>query len=625
MSKLGDLLRAGATTGPKPASPELPAQTAKAVTPSAAPATHRPPPKVGTHEWYAGRASYGVPHSAELERIAALPRRKAFSDHTPEELEAMVVEETARYARPGGTMRLKPVQAFALRELRTVGGLLGTIEVGGGKTLISLLAPTALGAKRPLLLVKADLRAKLWDVDYPRLVKHWRIPHLKGHPITYADQDVTLEVASYEELSTDRGVELFDRLRPDVVAADEAHTLAPVGFSTRSKRWHVAAKKYRPKFVPLTGTLLTRSVKQGSKLGFYALGNGSPYPTSYEVLEQFSLALDHEEDEACDPGALRQLARDDDEPIKTAFARRVVETPGVVATRETALSGIGLNFCTRPLKLDTDVSRQLDVLRQSWVTPGEEELSDDLAFSRAARQLAAGFYYVRTWPQTASTQTQRAWLSARKAWAKEVRNFLQHRSRKGVDSEARYEAAVTRGEIPSTTFEDWAAIREVVMPGRKAVWISDFLVADAVRFGCDKPSIIWYSHDAVGRRIAEIGNFPLYEGGEKASAAILHESGSRTIVASQLAHGTGKDLTAFSRQLITTPSSSGKTWEQLLGRTQREGQRAETVYVYVYVHTSELLGAVSRAIKNARWMSEINNGADQRILKATFEFDVPEV
>lgn len=616
MSALGDRLRELAAARATP-NPGTQAKTANAAAPSP------PPPKVGTHEWFRDRGAYAVPHSPELQRIVDLPRRRPFADYGPGELDELVEFQTQKYRRPGGTMRLKPVQAFALKEIEAYGGLLGPIGVGEGKTLISLLAPVALGAKRPLLLVKADLRAKLWDVDYPLLAQHWRIPHLADHPIAYADQTVTLHVASYEELSNDAGVELFGRLKPDCVPADEAHTLAPLVRSTRSTRWHIAAKKYRPKFVALTGTLLSRSVRQGSKLAFYSLGDGSPFPTDYPTLESFALALDFEDDECCEPGALRLLAADAAEGTKAAFARRVVETPGVVATKATSVSHIGLVFRERKVTIPVTVQRALDELRHSWVSPSGEEITDDLSFSRAARQLAAGFYYRWRWPESVSESTRRGWLAARREWFREVRDYLSTPRRNGVDSEARYERAVDAGDIQSATYPEWCAFRDgCASPVTEAVWIDDFCATDAAQFGNEQPCIIWYTHDALGRKIAELGGFQLYEGGELNSARILKENGKRSIVVSANAHYEGKDLTAFSRQLVTTPRPAGRWWEQLLGRTQREGQKAEEVEVYNYTHTPELRSALTRAVRNARWMSEMNNGADQRLLKASFTFSL---
>ena len=91
--------------------------------------------------------------SRELDRILALPRRQ-WAD------EGFAAELTKCLKRPGGTMTLLPIQAQALCELIASDGLVAPIRVGGGKTLITLLAPFVVRAKRPLLVTRASLLEK---------------------------------------------------------------------------------------------------------------------------------------------------------------------------------------------------------------------------------------------------------------------------------------------------------------------------------------------------------------------------------------------------------------------------------------------------------------------------------
>jgi superfamily II DNA or RNA helicase len=53
---------------------------------------------------------------------------------------------TQKLRTENGTMTLRPIQAQALSELEQCQGLFAPIRVGGGKTLISLLAPALLQA-----------------------------------------------------------------------------------------------------------------------------------------------------------------------------------------------------------------------------------------------------------------------------------------------------------------------------------------------------------------------------------------------------------------------------------------------------------------------------------------------
>src|SRR5262245_41067284 len=93
-----------------------------------------------------------VEDSAELRRILALPRRR-WEDQAP-----LYYEKVSAYLRsPGGQQMLRAIQAATLVEMSDNKGLLAPISVGGGKTLISLLAFLVLESRRPLLLLPAKL------------------------------------------------------------------------------------------------------------------------------------------------------------------------------------------------------------------------------------------------------------------------------------------------------------------------------------------------------------------------------------------------------------------------------------------------------------------------------------
>jgi hypothetical protein len=229
-------------------------------------------------------------------------------------------------------------------------------------------------------------------------------------------------------------------------------------------------------------------------------------------------------------------------------------------------------------------------------------------------------YYRWIWPRQEPLDVRERWLEARKNWHREVRYQLQHHARPGLDSPLLLARAAHRGQWKSYHWPEWNHVRKTAQPEVEAVWIDDFLVKDAVRWGQTVPAgIIWYTHDAVGQAIASAGRFPLYAAGAVASTAILNESGTRTIVASANAHGEGKNLQMFNLNLVTTPSSNGKHQEQLLGRTHRDGQTADEVQVHFYRHTPENIAAIDAARQDARFIEQ-TLGTEQRLNYATFCF-----
>src|SRR5262249_13680283 len=112
---------------------------------------------------------------------------------------------------PGGTLELRPVQAIALTEIRACGGLLAPIRVGAGKTLISLLAGSVVGARRPVLLVPAKLRDKT-ERDMRAARRHFRVPP-------------NLQVVSYELMGRVNQAELLEEIKPDLLICDEVHRI----------------------------------------------------------------------------------------------------------------------------------------------------------------------------------------------------------------------------------------------------------------------------------------------------------------------------------------------------------------------------------------------------------------
>jgi hypothetical protein len=94
------------------------------------------------------------------------------------------------------------------------------------------------------------------------------------------------------------------------------------------------------------------------------------------------------------------------------------------------------------------------------------------------------------------------------------------------------------------------------------------------------------------------------------SEEIANERGDRSVVASIQAHGVGRNLQMFSSNLVVSCPSAGADWEQLLGRTHRQGQQADEV-TYEYFDTFD--HEVKTAVKDAEYIKGIL-GQDQRLL-----------
>ena len=90
-----------------------------------------------------------------------------------------------------------------------MGGLLGAIGVGFGKTLISLLAHDAMEAKRTVLLVPPNLRKQLLEVDVPLYGRHFELPPIFDARTDDPDQD-GVHVLAYSQLSSAKHADILE-------------------------------------------------------------------------------------------------------------------------------------------------------------------------------------------------------------------------------------------------------------------------------------------------------------------------------------------------------------------------------------------------------------------------------
>src|ERR1039457_3552723 len=115
--------------------------------------------------------------------------------------------------KPCGTMSLWPIQSWAALEMGELRGLFASIRVSGGKTLITGIAPTVLDAKRPLLIVPANMiKSGQTEAALEDLRLHWYIPR-------------ELKIVSYSKLGTLKHADFLEGYAPDLIIADEAQKI----------------------------------------------------------------------------------------------------------------------------------------------------------------------------------------------------------------------------------------------------------------------------------------------------------------------------------------------------------------------------------------------------------------
>lgn len=586
--------------------------------------------------------------SNDLRRIVALPRRPRPDDATLQRWAdawkkvlgkniGQPCQCVSRFNRRC-CANLLPTQAWALTEAAENQGLLGPIGVGHGKTLLDMLTPMVVESKRAILLLPPPLKLQFLQTDWHFYGQHWQLPNLAGtgRATEYEAGKPFLYVMSFAELSSAKNTEVLDKLQADTIIVDEGHNLRNKN-AARTKRF----LRYLQKAVNLyvwSGTLTSKSIKDYAHLSEYALGDGSPVPLFWPTVEEWSTHLDPI-DVRTPVGSLWKLGGEDTVRLgltdaKPLFQRRLTETPGVVTSGDSASCNASLLISERPLVVPTVVLQALSKFdesarKEAWQRPDGEEIVDALTAARTARELSCGFYYRWRWSGEKQSVIEK-WLEARKNWHRELREKLKrggphmdspllvtqaairwhegyvHIERDEEGNELRRVAVkpyTRNGPRPTWDSECWLPWKEVrgtASPATEAVWLSDFMLEDVLKWLAEGPGLAWYEFGSFAQRLVTMAReqrIPVsFAGpGKEGNQLVDALTGKEAVLASIRAHGTGKNLQAFCRNLVANPPSDGATWEQLLGRTHRAGQMQDEVTFEVYRHSEAMRNAVERA------------------------------
>lgn len=596
---------------------------------------------------------------SETARIVSLPQRRPHPANARERLETLLKVEGLRplpehglgwpgspsdpsrkvcRCADGSCQRLLDVQVEVLTEAlvqeraHPERGVVVRVGVGGGKTLISLLLPTLLRCKRPVLLVPAKLREKTFR-QLPEIRRHWRVRS-------------DLLVHTYEEVST-RPTMLED-LGADLVVFDEAHRLARVSAGRTRRALRFARTRPECRWVPLSGTFDKRSPKDSAHLIELALRDGAYYPLHDGELDSWHAVLGSRgAPEANDWGTFRPLvdafgerlerwdqsSADRVQLCREALERRVSTCPGVVTSHTMSCDA---SVLIRRVKRTPppEVLAAIQSLETTKKIPGSSGASvvTDQDAARVSDTLSLGFYYRWCWERTQAGEPDQEWLEARRDYSSELAEYLVPTGpgeRNGVDTPGHvWRLAEQRSSLLPVSlqlaWDAWAPLR-----GRyrvsylddalgssggetipvEPVWLTREVVGWMLSELEEPGTILWYHHRAVARALQEAGARVWFRGQEP-------PNDGKSCALSEHSHGEGHDLYAFQRVVIPCPGPSGSHTEQMIGRIHRPGQVADEVYVDLWTHTDRLADAVSRAVADARYLHETQG--PQRLIVGTW-------
>lgn len=640
-----------------------------------------------------------VGDSPDLQRIANLPWRTPPEQGSPE-AQALIEMMTQRlllkhqsrfcdcrskYGRKECILELRYAQAWTLFELMVVQGAVGNIGVGWGKTGIGILAPKVVPNCHCAVVMLPPNVAQQFIDEYWLMKNHWQVPTLISH-VSQAEskgEDLGppyLHLVPYTILSHHESSDKLQKLNPDLIVADEAHNLADAGAVRTSRVLREFRNDPRKRFLCMSGSMDNTSIRNSAHLKAMALKFGSPAPLDPDTLIEWAGALDPVKMQPpTAPGKLRifcphvEKATTDD--VLEGLQLRGAATPGVITTRESVVEHIELHIREAVVpEIPTEIRAALANLRDNKMRPDGEVLLDAFAVNRCALELSCGFFYKWVFPIGTDPLLIEEWRSARQAWFRELRYFVEAR-REYLDSPYLCQLAAQRawGELESVdatdfsprgdsifddeeedeesttmtpagvtvhdsymaalqnTFQNdrpkphwkathwprWSKVRKLIRPISKAERMSPFLVAHVSELALREVGIVWYARRAFGVWVSELSGLPLHSGGTHAGRLINAEKGDRSIVASIKSHGIGRNGLQFKfhRQWVPNPPSDPRGWEQLLGRTVRPGQMERIVYADFFRHTREMRKCVDKALRTSSFV-ELYNGNKQKLISS---------
>lgn len=520
-------------------------------------------------------------------RIAELPRRQWTVG-----ADAVAAAMTAQLRTPHGVQHLWPSQAVALSELPQVGGGFCGMSVGRGKTLISALAPTVLGAVRPLIIVPGKHRAKT-EREFQALRENWRLP---PH----------IPIESYERLALEAQSNFFFDYRPTLIICDEAQKLKRLESAAVALRmwdyWKTQSENPCA-FLFLSGSPTLKSVKDFAHLMHWALGDGTPLPKLDLQQKAWAAVLDSRPEEGCD---LRVISSELGECKSSSEARRLVaariqETPGVICTEDAFDWPLALSV--ERYDLPADVAAYYPKLRNAWLAPDDFPLTDcrTEVWAHAMRLSVGLLTNWDPWPP-------RYWREARKAYG----GFVRANTGPGqpYETEKQVRTAVETFRLDCPEYWEWIAVRDDWEPTSVKTMISDVAVDSAAQWlGSErKGSLVWVHNRVLGRHLSKKLGLPFFgPGGLDAHQRSIdcYREGNAIVSIGACYEGFNLQECGFWRNYFLQYPPSAQALEQAIGRTHRYGQRHPYVEVAFAFSCLEHLSALDNALCDARYAEEI--------------------
>jgi hypothetical protein len=568
----------------------------------------------------------------DLNRICDLPEVALLTDEEVSGVSDYMIVDTQR----AKGFSLLPEQANMVAQFINYEGLFGCAAAGAGKTLTAqLIANIAFRGdytkpyKKILYLLPSNLIPQLkTSITWARRRIHFTVPFYYFDDYNPNDRETLSKTAGdgvyvlgYGMLSGKTTEGMIHNVSPDLIIADECHTLTNRKSARTRRVMHYLKKNPYTALCLLSGTIVRKTILEYHHLISLALKNNSPVPMPWPEAQHLSTALTNPDGmiPSMEIRMSRPLAEwagetwamrpsDNIDVLRRAYNKRLRTAPGVFISEDdkvaTSLYMDLIRSKTQGTYGYKELVEMVKNVEESWVTPAGDEFEYVLQKFKWVNELWQGFYNDLIWPEDHPLVNEAKHAhDLSNILAKEMRSFLGSRHRPNLDTPllVRRDMSIHGvNNVPPSLFKAWMDWKEANIEGLPKrlsvpVRVSDFKVQAALIAwkkieDKEEGGIVWYYNNAFGKWLLEVfteeyGDRVLYApAGTKYKEAAVNSSG-KIIIASIEAHGTGTDglQRKYHNNLVAQDLRTAKTAEQTIARTHRHGQEEDEMVFHILI------------------------------------------
>lgn len=537
--------------------------------------------------------------------------------------------------------KLNDLQVNALAIICKYGCLFGNLPVGSGKTIVSLAAGLVHRSKRCLLFVPSDLIAQLTIVD----IKHFE--SILGYKLDWCCLDGKsqkdriymmdkhrITIIPYSLLSTKDTFDLIEASYADMIVFDEAHVLSDTKSARTRRIMSYLNKNTEINVILLSGTMSSKSLLDYHHTIARALHQFCPLPFSYYDVKliQDATAWDREDKfTRCIPLCRINPKLDQGGGIVNVDkARQFLRTllnasPCVIISDAQSVNCSMMVHVIDDVKLPEKLIKIIDEVDATWTTPSGDLIMDAIVKYGICSELSDGFWYRKYWPK-GTPEWAIELFKKEKELESMIRSFILKRHRDKLDTPLLVYEALYHGNDPrleriqpfyNEFRQECEKHDEEYERKSETRWICHSKEKEAIKW-CRgrKKGILFYEWDATGeslyKTLKEQG-FDVVFCPSNCEPELIKKNCFQVM---SYAHHRGKNLQHQFETLFYNLPKNAKILEQAMGRTHRQGQKADCVSYWFILATKQDRAAFRRIILKAKWQETTMQ--QQKILIASF-------